>query len=135
MPIYDYLCDHCGHRFEEVYSIYEDSTITPCTSCASRGESNFARKIITHFPGVTYGLVREAHYNTAVGGVVRSDAEFKSELSRQSDALSERNGFPVNFQPIDHREAGQHLGVTDEGLDSTYARQVQTGERETTKHL
>lgn len=135
MPIYDYLCDLCGHRFEEVFSIHEDSSITPCRSCASRGEHKPARKIITRFPGITHGMVREAHYNTSTGTVIKSDSEFKSELSRQSDAASERNGFAVSFQPIDHRESRDHLGVTDEGLDSTYARQVETGQRETVKHF
>ncbi len=53
--------------------------------------------------------------------MVTNDADFKSELSRQSDEASERNQFAVNFQPIDHRDAGEHLGVTEEGMDSTYA--------------
>lgn len=135
MPLYDYLCDSCGNRQEEVFSIHDDSRTTPCIACASRGIAFQARKIITSFPGVTHGLVRETHYNTAVGSVVSNDAEFKSELSRWSDERSEYNGFPVNFQPIDHREAKEHLGVTDEGMDSTYDARVRSGEREVTKHL
>lgn len=138
MPTYDYLCDTCGFRFEAIFSIHEDSTHTPCLRCASRSPAIpqiLARKIITHFPGVTYGMVRETHYNTAVGRVVRNDAEFKSALSEWSDERSEYNGFPVNFQPIDHRDAGEHLGVTDEGMDATYSKQVESGQREVKKHL
>lgn len=135
MPLYDYLCDSCGSRFEEVFSIRSDSTTTPCTACASRGIVSLARKVITRFPGVTHGMVRETHFNTAVGGVVHSDAEFRSELSRRSDAESERNGFAVNFQAIDHRDAGEHLGVTQEGMDSTYAKEVADGKRDVVKHF
>lgn len=155
MPAYDYLCPS-GHYTEAVFSIHEDSTYTPCSSCAPRGsdipghsctldaddyceECGFqvplARKVIRSFPGVTHGLVRETHYNTAVGRVVRNDADFKSALSEWSDERSEYNGFPVNFQPIDHRDAGEHLGVTDEGMDATYSKQVESGEREVIKHL
>lgn len=154
MPLYDYLCDTCGHRFEEVFSIHDDSATTPCPKCnsifapypddlfshenlqltptslaaAPRGPVGIvmARKIITSFPGVTHGMVREAHYNTAVGKVIANDREFKSELSRQSDEASERNQFPVEFAAIDHREARDHLGVTDEGMDSTYAARRQS---------
>jgi putative FmdB family regulatory protein len=137
MPLYDYLCFNaeCGHRFEEVFSIHDDSSSTPCPRCASRGVSSIARKIITQFPGITHGLVREAHWNKTVGQVVHNDAEFKSKLSEASDRESERNGFAVNFQPIDHHDAKEHLGVTDEGMDSTYSAQVDAGQREVTKHL
>lgn len=135
MPTYDYLCHYCGARFEEIFGIHEDSTHTPCNRCATRGDASLAQKIITTFPGVTHGLVRETHYNTAVGAVVRNDAEFKSKLSEWSDERSEYNGFPVSFQPIDHREAKEHLGVTDEGMESTYSKQVESGQREVTKHL
>lgn len=136
MPVYDYLCETCGNRFEEVKSIHDDGAAhTPCSLCASRGIESSARRIVTKFPGVVHGLVTNTHYNQSVGKVISNDAEFKSELSRQSDELSERNQFPVDFKPIDHREAKEHLGVTDEGMDSTYSERVRTGEREVTKHL
>lgn len=145
MPLYDYLCDACGHRFEEVFSIHDDSARAWCPNCQSfireplpvetlpNGAMSLqltpdllaatprGRKIITQFPGVTHGMVREAHYNTTVGKVVTSDADFKNELSRMSDEVSERNQIPAKFAAIDHREAREHLGVTEEGMDSTYA--------------
>lgn len=151
MPIYDYLCDECGWRGESYASIHEDSTYIDCPKCESERLSSTpgtlaaaaaraivpvrARKIITRFPGVTHSMVREPHYNTSVGKVISSDTDFRSELSRASDAASERNGFPVQFAPIDHRESREHLGVTDEGLDSTYSEQVRQGKRDVVKHL
>lgn len=80
-------------------------------------------------------MVRDTHYNTAVGKVVSNDTDFRSELSRQSDEASERNQFAVSFQPIDHRESREHLGVTDEGLDSTYSEEVKQGKRDVVRHL
>lgn len=147
IPTYDYLCDLCGWRGEAVYSIHDDSSMTACPRCnpqlVNAGQSTpttlaaaprepapvtiFARKITTQFPGVTHGMVKDTHYNSATGTVVRNDAEFRSELSRQSDEASERNQFAVQFQAIDHRDAGEHLGVTDEGMDSTYAKRKQAG--------
>ncbi len=32
MPTYDYACRDCGHRFEEVQSIHDDS-LTTCPEC------------------------------------------------------------------------------------------------------
>lgn len=152
MPLYDYLCDVCGWRGESYASIHEESSHIDCPRCnhpeereriattphtlaAPPREPVLARKIITRFPGIAHGMVREAHYNTSVGKVVSSDADFRSELSRASDAASERNGFPVQFAPIDHRESRDHLGVTDEGLESTYSEQVKQGKRDVIKHF
>lgn len=142
MPVYDYLCPICNHRWEEVFSIHDDSTYALCPNwnnsihrdtlrlwlstpghlAAAPREPDYGHKIVTQFPGITHGMVKETHYNASVGKVITNDVDFKSELSRQSDEASERNQFAVNFQPIDHRDAGQELGVTEEGMDSTYAR-------------
>lgn len=132
MPIYDYQCELCGHKFERVFSIHEYSRTTLCPMPTCNHRSHI---IITQFPGVTHGMVRETHYNKTVGKVVSNDTEFKSELSRQSDVASERNQFPVSFQPIDHHESKEHLGVTDEGLDSQRRQQVDSGQVPTKQYF
>ncbi|MFQ3592206.1 MAG: zinc ribbon domain-containing protein [Gemmataceae bacterium] len=32
MPTYDYVCDHCGHRFEEMQS-FKDEPLKTCPQC------------------------------------------------------------------------------------------------------
>lgn len=35
MPIYDHVCDHCGHRFSAVRS-YSDPEVSECPNCGQR---------------------------------------------------------------------------------------------------
>ena len=35
MPIYDYLCDHCGHAFSRVQS-YKDESVQKCPKCGKK---------------------------------------------------------------------------------------------------
>ena len=41
MPIYEYLCDHCGHRFEKIQKVSDP----PCKKCPNCGSS--LRKLIS----------------------------------------------------------------------------------------
>jgi putative FmdB family regulatory protein len=38
MPIYEYLCESCGKRFEATRSIKESSTMIGCPSCDGIGK-------------------------------------------------------------------------------------------------
>jgi putative FmdB family regulatory protein len=50
MPIYDYVCHHCGHRFEVIHGLHDEGPKT-CPVC----HSNEVRKAIAtpavHFKG------------------------------------------------------------------------------------
>ncbi len=47
MPIYDYRCDECGHRFSAVQS-FTDAALDKCPNCGKR-----PRRIITA-PGIVF---------------------------------------------------------------------------------
>jgi putative FmdB family regulatory protein len=50
MPIYDYVCHHCGHRFEVVHGIHDEGPKT-CPVChSSQVRKAFAAPAI-HFKG------------------------------------------------------------------------------------
>jgi putative FmdB family regulatory protein len=49
MPTYDYQCDACGHRFEEVQSMRDDA-LTVCPSCNEAA----LRRLITGGTGVIF---------------------------------------------------------------------------------
>jgi hypothetical protein len=72
----------------------------------------------------------ESHFNHSVGSVIHSDRQFRSELARKSDEMSERQGFEANFQPVDVRDKAA-CGVTDEGLDRVESRLRAEGKTET----
>lgn len=62
----------------------------------------------------------QPHFNRSAGAYVSSMAQLKNEFSRQSDEMSERMGFHVDYQPVDPHDlkhSKEAFGVTDEGLE------------------
>ena len=50
MPIYDYVCDHCGHRFEVIHGVHGEGPAT-CPNCGEGPvRKGFAPPTI-HFKG------------------------------------------------------------------------------------
>lgn len=58
MPIYEYVCNQCGRRFEQLVWSSTDADEIVCPSC---GESN-ARKVMS-----TFGVGRSAGAGSALG--------------------------------------------------------------------
>lgn len=132
MKPYEYTCAIHGSfrsdtRADSIKCSYEDAMGYPCNRPARR-VWGFAFKPIMH-----------GHYNNAVGGYVSSEAQFRSELARASEAAStphtiiddvgEKHEIAKpqhNFVPVDWRDK-EALGVTNQGLDATYDRMIQQG--------
>lgn len=51
MPIYDYRCEECGHRFSEVHHIDDDQP--ECPEC----ESMSVKRVITSAPTIAKGAL------------------------------------------------------------------------------
>lgn len=68
--------------------------------------------------GVNINKGMPEHYSDQLDTVVRSDAHFKSELSRSQDEMSARMGFDVSYDTIDPSDPAA-AGVTEAGLEST----------------
>lgn len=97
MPAYGYTCAECGSYKEVVRGIHEPAAPPSC--CGAMMRRRF------HSPALVSGLVTETHFNRAVGRVVHSSSEFRSELARKSDQMSERLGQTVDYQPLGPGEA------------------------------
>lgn len=63
----------------------------------------------------------EPHFNNSVGTVVHNQAQFKSELHRKGDEMSERMGFAHQYEPVDIRDK-EACGVDDAGADAIEKR-------------
>src|SRR5688572_16350362 len=122
MPTYEYRCPECGQYASHFHAFDQSSTPHQCARCHMYPID----KIVSNF---SIAAPMQDHFNTAVNKPISSMRTLKAELNRKSEELTERTGIPHNYQPVDLRDK-EGLGVTDEGLDSTYARQTATGERE-----
>lgn len=119
MQHYEYECPSHGTFLDPVRADSVFCADITCTNMAQRRWGFSYRPFPTH-------------YNPSVGMTINSPSQLRSELSRQSDIASSPSTVydadgsphvverpPTNFQPVDIRDR-ETLGVTNEGLDSTY---------------
>lgn len=78
MPLFDYVCEDCGHEFEMVLPVSEYDAQQYCEQCGGT-----AKKIIT-----------KGH-----GGIFRANDSIPWVRS-VSDVLTDRNGNPANIETI-----------------------------------
>lgn len=131
MPNYRFECPACGyvdlyyHSFDDISEAYHE-----CPHCEVEEGPCGGEPIRSTMERVyDFSFFRRSmpeHYNLSAGKFVRNEQHFKDELRRQSDEASERVGLEHNFVPVDPRDK-EALGVTDEGLDSTYDRRKKAG--------
>lgn len=120
MPIYEFKCKNCGQGYQaSVRTLaYPEKTCT----CGGEIKRVFSFSIRRSMP---------EHFNTSTGTYVSNERALKDDFKRLSDAATERTGIPHNYVPIDPQDK-ETLGVTDEGLDSTYDGMVKRGEKDET---
>jgi hypothetical protein len=63
----------------------------------------------------------EPHFNNSVGTVIHNSAQFRSELHRKGDQMSERMGFAHHYEPVDIQDK-EACGVTDDGAEQIAKR-------------
>ena len=126
--MYDYVCGQCNatiesREFAKIGAAHPSNHCPLCEGVLWRAAS---------MPAFKHGM--EEHFNVAVGRPIRTDAQFRSELSRKSDEISERTGTDHKFAPIDIGDK-EACGVTDEGLDATAKRRQDSGLDVSTKKI
>lgn len=142
MPTYTFRCNVCSDEFDthmtfEEYTRFKFSSMSPRECMAMDEDDNSINCIgiyerVISSPSFHRGF--QSGYNPSVGQFVSNSGEFQSSLSRASDEATARTGIPHNFQPIDPRDPVA-AGVTEDGMDATYAAQTKSGEREAKKFL
>lgn len=132
MPVYEYRCPGCGDTRSFTLSIeqYDQSQLMPI--CFNDPADPHPMKRIFSF---SKPPAFEEHFNLTTGTVTSSPRAHANELKRMSEEASARTGMPHNFVPVHPSEAREAYGITDEGLDSTYRKEVETGQREVKQWL
>lgn len=111
--------------------------------CPGPGEFHLAQRVW----GVNVAQSFQPHYNPSLGLAINNKSQFQTELDRASEVASApvtnylADGTPVvverpehHFVPVDSRDKAA-LGVTNEGLDTTYDRWKQQGRDDDAKKL
>ncbi len=94
MPIYSYLCRGCGTTKDDVRGIHDPDPGITCGACGERMGRLF------HPPSLTRPLVVDGHFNHSLGAYVRNSADFRSQLSRKNDEMSDRLGYEQRLVPV-----------------------------------
>ncbi|MBI4442915.1 MAG: zinc ribbon domain-containing protein [Acidobacteria bacterium] len=81
MPIYEYECTACGHRFELIQK-FSDDPAKACVRCGEPVNKLFSRSAV-HFKGTGWYVTDYAAKNTA-GSANKSDGEGKKESEKVS---------------------------------------------------
>jgi putative FmdB family regulatory protein len=103
MPLYEYQCDTCSHRFEVIQK-YSDARIDVCPKCGGPVQKLFSSPAI-QFKGTGFYITdyaRKGDSATTKAGEAKSDStttsesksEGKSETKSESKAETKSNSKP-----------------------------------------
>jgi hypothetical protein len=107
---YDFKCT--GPDCEHIQEVGDRHKSYKCPFC------NFPLKRVWSLFHST-PIITEPVFNPSLGKFVSGKADMMEKFKVASASASERLNMDVNYQPVDLAQKGS-IGVTDEGLDSTY---------------
>ena len=133
MPTYRFECDECGAQALKEMTFEEHDLST------YRFDGRVYLNVLTHqcpeadvrggwmqVFDFTFKRGMPEHYNHTTDTYVRGESDFISDLHRKSDEMSVRMGFDVAYEAVDGHDK-EALGVTDDGLEDTERRLVNSG--------
>ena len=121
MPIYEFKCEDCGLDFQSFRSV-GDTAPPNCPTCRAVTKRKFSRFGMP----VTFN----EGWNQQLGSYVTSYRDHSEQLKRKSEADTLHTGIPCQYEPVHPADQREVFGITDEGLDATYRRQTDTGQRQ-----
>jgi len=80
MPLYEYQCEKCGHRFEKIQK-FSDKLVKKCPECGGRVEQTISAPAV-QFKGSGWYVTdyaKKAHGPTADGGGAEGKKEEKKD--------------------------------------------------------
>src|SRR5947209_8008078 len=87
MPLYEYLCNKCGHRFERIQR-FSDPMVKKCPECGGKVEQVISAPAV-QFKGSGWYVTdyaKKPSGGSSSGGSAKSDSEHKSDSDRKSDS-------------------------------------------------
>ena len=118
MPLYEYQCESCDHRFERIQK-YVDPPIDTCPNCGGKTRKLFSSPAI-QFKGTGWYITDYARKGSNDGGKGggKSDAQASDAASEKAEK-AEKAGTPEKSDKGDKGDKGDKAGKSDGGGSST----------------
>ncbi len=83
MPIYEYVCNACGHEFEEWQKI-TDAPVQKCPSCGKRKVERLVSLSAFHLKGSGWYVTDYGKRGSSEGGKAKSKKSEKTEKAEKA---------------------------------------------------
>ena len=90
MPLYDYQCDACGHRFEEIRK-FSDPPIEKCPSCGAHAVRKLVSSPAFQFKGTGWYVTDYAKKSEGKPGKEK-DKDKDAPAAKDSDTKETKSG-------------------------------------------
>lgn len=122
MPIYEFRCRICDTDYQSMRAFGDTHCpICPCGGSTKRVFSPPAVKVYQPHVQVIGDKTVE----------VQSDRHHRDLLKAQSEQQEARTGIPASYVPVHPADQKAVFGITEEGMDATYRKEVADGRRDT----
>ena len=89
MPLYEYECKKCGHRFEKI-QLYSDKMVKKCHECGGQVEQMISAPAV-QFKGSGWYVTDYAKKPSSPGGSGSGDSKDKKDEKSKSDASAKES--------------------------------------------
>jgi putative FmdB family regulatory protein len=122
MPLYEYLCDACGHRFEKIQK-FSDPLIEECPNCGEKQVHKLVSSPAIQFKGTGWYITDYAKKNTV--DAAKAAADSGNGDGKASDAKS------ADSKPGDAQTKESKSGATKPG--DSHAKESKSGDSKSTE--
>jgi putative FmdB family regulatory protein len=89
MPLYEYECKKCGHRFEKI-QLYSDKMVKKCPECGGQVEQMISAPAV-QFKGSGWYVTDYAKKSSSPGSSASGDSKDKKDDKSKSDSSSKES--------------------------------------------
>ena len=89
MPLYEYECKKCGHRFEKI-QLYSDKMVKKCPECGGQVEQMISAPAV-QFKGSGWYVTDYAKKSSSPGGSGSGDSKDKKDDKSKSDSSTKES--------------------------------------------
>lgn len=91
MPLYEYKCDACGHRFERIRK-FSDPPIDVCPNCGERKVHKLVSSPAIQFKGSGWYITDYARKGEPVSDTAKTDGSAKTDEKSSASAKDASSG-------------------------------------------